>query len=907
MIRNPKLKVLAAAIPSVIAIFAATGATLAHADTTITTSTGHSSWSSGNFSITNTGTLNGSNSSALYASNSVGTLTNNGVITGGNAFLNGGTIALLNNTGTIEAGYHAIYNNDYGVLAHINTLINSSTGVIVGGGTGIYNKATIGTLINNGSISGGNYGVLTNTSDTITNNNVIASNGTGVYLYASTNSLDNTTNGTITGVATAGVGNGGMAGTITNEGRISGLVGIANTGTIGGITNSGTITGSDNGLTNTGTIGALTNSGTISGSSAALTNSVGGVLPTLHNSGVFAGNINNLSAHDLTITGGTGSTFGTLTGYSGAVGTISNTVSNLVFDAGNSVLNDNIDVGATGTVTNIAATLAINSVLTVHGNYSQGAAATLLVGVQSGAMTGGNASSDAGYGRLVVSGSANIASGSSVTLKASSAYAVATGQRYVVVDAATVGTNYNASTLNYAVSGATRAILSGTTATSGTRSDLVVSVLSTDGTLPVTTTTTPGISIISTPTATPVTTSIIPTVNTIQQATLSTVTQRSSNSGAALSGLVSYTAVSSPALLNLYNASLALLDTGSSGSASTAGTQLSPVSQLSASRAAAAPTIGSLSVVSAHVDSVRLAQSDIGGGSGSSGIATGEKAAQTGVWGQAFGGHSSQNATQGIAGYSANYAGLLLGADRALSDRWMAGGVFSYSNAAVNNTGSAAGDNTRVNSYGAIAYAGYTANPWYANFSAGVVQQRYNENRQINFTGFSGSANGSFSGTQYVARGEVGYPIALRIATVTPLASVTYSYQHQDGYTESGGNGAGLTMGASHTTSVKSELGAKIERAYQTRYGILIPGVQAAWRHEFDHTRALVNASYAADVTGETGFSTLGANPTKDSGVLTAGITLLRQNNMTITAQYQLEAAPGYVSQGGTLRLRQLF
>ena len=136
---------------------------------------------------------------------------------------------------------------------------------------------------------------------------------------------------------------------------------------------------------------------------------------------------------------------------------------------------------------------------------------------------------------------------------------------------------------------------------------------------------------------------------------------------------------------------------------------------------------------------------------------------------------------------------------------------------------------------------------------------------------------------------------------------MTYSYQHQDGYTESGGNGAALTLGASHTTSVKSELGAKIERAFQTRYGILIPSVQAAWRHEFDHTRALVNASYAADATGETGFSTLGASPTTESGVLTAGITLLRQNNMTITAQYQLEAASGYLSQGGTLRLRQLF
>jgi hypothetical protein len=53
----------------------------------------------------------------------------------------------------------------------------------------------------------------------------------------------------------------------------------------------------------------------------------------------------------------------------------------------------------------------------------------------------------------VVSGGALIASGSSVTLKATNSYGFATGQRYVVVQAATNDTNYNASTLRYSAIG----------------------------------------------------------------------------------------------------------------------------------------------------------------------------------------------------------------------------------------------------------------------------------------------------------------------------------------------------------------------------------------------------------------------------------------------------------------------
>ena len=470
----------------------------------------------------------------------------------------------------------------------------------------------------------------------------------------------------------------------------------------------------------------------------------------------------------------------------------------------------------------------------------------------------------------MVSGSATIASGSNVILQKLNSYRFAPGQRFVVVDASSTGTNYNEGSLNYAATGYDTSTVSGSTVTSDGRSDLVVTLAELTPSSP----------------SSPPPSSPSPPPPSVPSAV------------SALTGLLNYQGIS-PQLLNLFDASQALSG-DSANTINRAGKQLAPTSQTSSIQAAAAPTFDMLNIVSAHSDSLRLAQAD-------SGVSTGESGPAWSAWGQTFGGHASRNESDQVDGYSANFGGLLLGVDRAISDTWRLGGVFSYSNAAVNNTGDTAGDSATINSYGLIGYASYEARSWYGKLSVGALQQRYDTTRQIDFPGFSGIANGSFSGQQYVAQGEVGYPLALGVATVTPLASLTYSYLHQGAYAESGGDGAALSVGAGHDTSVTTDVGAKIERAISTSYGMLVPDLRAAWRHEYDNTRTSTTASFAADPSGETSFTTLGASPVNDMAVLSAGATLLRANNLSLTLRYEVQMGSGYLSQSGSLRLRQLF
>ncbi|SDR23095.1 outer membrane autotransporter barrel domain-containing protein [Paraburkholderia fungorum] len=498
--------------------------------------------------------------------------------------------------------------------------------------------------------------------------------------------------------------------------------------------------------------------------------------------------------------------------------------------------------------------------LSITGNYTQSAAATLSVGVGSNAVATGNLSTDSGYGHLVVGGSATLAAGSSVALVNTGSYGFAAGQRFVVIDASASGTNYNESTLDYSALGYS-GLLFGTAVNVDGRSDLVVSLAGQ-----------PASSLATT-----------------------------SNANSSLAGLAKYTGISAQ-LLNLYNAATAL-SLGSSAAATKAGVQLSPAAQMSLGRAAAAPTLDALNIVSSHADSLRLAQAD-----SATGIATGDAPPAWGVWGQAFGGHAGQGEMDGVDGYSANYGGLLLGVDRSITDNWRAGGVFSYSNTAVNNTDNSAGDSTRVNAYGLIGYASYSGNPWYVNLAAGAVLQRYDSTRVVDFTGFSGEANGQFNGQQYVASAEFGYPLAVGSGiTLTPLASLSYSYLHQGSYTESGGNGAALAVDSAHTTSVRSNAGLKLEKGFSSRYGDIVPYLQAQWTHEYDHSRLVTGASFAADPTGGSAFTTVGATPIADFADIQLGVTLLRANNLSLTARYEVQAGSHFLSQTGSLKLRQMF
>ncbi len=720
-------------------------------------------------------------------------------------------------------------------------------------------SGTVGTLTNNGILSSSNANGINNTGTitAITNNNTIQG-GSGV-------------NGNS---AADGIRNSGLISTLTNTGTISGNKGIDNSGTISTLTNSGTVSGGSMGVyvASSGNIGTLNNTGLIS-SATAITLMAGSSLGTFINTGTIAGAIQNYTATALTISGGSGSTYGTLTGASGGISasdiSLIHSYSGLTLN-GNQLLNDNIDVSngssplVLNTVTNNGV-LQINNPLTITGNYVQGSGSTLVIGVVNPVFNG--ALTDSGYGRLVVKGDATL-DASTVTIKSVS-YALAQGQRYVVVAAtgaiSDTGVTYSAS--GYTVTGTTQ-----TDSSNSSYTDLVLTLGASSG---------------SSGSGSGAGSSSSP----INHAT-------TSNAVSALSGLFKYSGTDAT-MLALFNPAAAL-DTAS---ANKAGAQLSPAAVNSgALHAVDATTQAVNNVTNSHLDGFRVAQA------GSSGVATGESSRDIALWGQVFGGRASQGLRDNISGYHANYRGLLIGADALVTDTLRAGALVSAGKTAIASDGDNTGSSANVNSYNLTAYATYSGSPWYFNALAGAARQQYSTVRAISYTGFSGVADGSFTGLQYTTAVQAGYPLNLDAwlpgATLTPIAGLSYNNLRQNGYTETGGNGAALNVNASSTSSLKSELGAKLENSFATSYGKLLPSVQLGWRHEYKDGRVQTGASFVADSTGSTAFVTQGASAVRNVGVLNLGVTLLQGQRLSLTAKYTLESGGGYLAQTGSMQAR---
>jgi outer membrane autotransporter protein len=823
-------------------------------------------------SLNNAGTISG-RFDGIANLTTIGTLVNSGAIesSGASGIDNSGTINTLINSGAITGTIATGINNTGAITA----LTNNSGGTI-SGSTGIINHGTINTLINSGAITGSSIGISNGPGviDTLTNHGEISGGVTAIKVVSgsSIGALSNTA--TIT----------------SNASSTSSGLGIFNLGTISSLDNSGSITAGGTAISNSGVISMLTNSGTISANGNAIGNTAGGTLETIVNSGTIIGAVRNLSAKDLTLIGGTGAIFGTFTGVAGAIGTIANQNSNLIFASGNVLLNDHVNLGS-NTMFNTGAVLQVNDAISITGNYRQNINASLNIGVGDSAVANGAIATDSGYGRLVVSGSATIDSGSTVVLKKLNTYNFAQGQRFVVVQAAAGGTNYNAGSLVYTAPGFN---VSGATVADGGNADLLLTLSaigsSSGSTGPADSSDSSGSPGSSRP---------------INRAT-------DGNARASLAGLFAYTGTDD-ALMNLFNAAAAI---GSSAEGNRAGVQLSPAA--SASGVAGASTaltqqLNNLVFNRLNNPSSPSPSSPSLSLSGASGVSSGEASSGTAVWSQAFGGRASDGGRDEVAGYHASYSGLLIGTDTALNDRWRVGGLADYAATSVSSDGNNAGSSAHVNSYGLTAYAGYTGNtgdtgqPWYLNMSAGVTRNSITAHRLIDFTGFNGTANSSYNGSQYIVAAQAGYPIAMGNTVLTPLAGLTYGSLRQDGYTETGGNGAALHVDGSDTHSIKSDLGLKLEHAYQTPYGALKPVAQLLWRHEYSDTRLQSVANFAADTSGATTFTSQGASPVGDTGVLSLGVTLLHNEHLSVSANYTLESGGGYTAQTGDLLVRWLF
>lgn len=268
------------------------------------------------------------------------------------------------------------------------------------------------------------------------------------------------------------------------------------------------------------------------------------------------------------------------------------------------------------------------------------------------------------------------------------------------------------------------------------------------------------------------------------------------------------------------------------------------------------------------------------------------------LWGQAFGAALDQNARDNVDGYQANIYGALAGADNWVNAYTRVGAAIGYGRTTIDGTAQTIQNDTDVDSYLGILYGAHRGSGWYLSGRAGYAWHDYDTRRVV--TTFNDTAVGSHSGDQFMAAAEIGMPMQHFGGVITPVASLTWSHLQQDGYTESSGQGVGLTIDSQENTSLMSGVGAKalIPIAKAT----LLEG-RAIWYHEFADTEQQVTAAFA----GGPDFSAAGPSVGRDTAAVGLGLFAYTRPNISFQMNYDALLRQDFIGHTGSARVNVEF
>jgi len=277
----------------------------------------------------------------------------------------------------------------------------------------------------------------------------------------------------------------------------------------------------------------------------------------------------------------------------------------------------------------------------------------------------------------------------------------------------------------------------------------------------------------------------------------------------------------------------------------------------------------------------------------------GSDTAERSLWGKLLGGGAMRADDANAAAYTASFTGLLFGADVLRTDQVLAGVAASWVGASVDGADSLNGTSTRLNSYQVTGYM--TAAP--AGFGGrlsidgqlGIGYNTYNQTRQIDFLGARPKA--SYDGEQYLGSLTIGYAFIGKTVTLTPYGSLNEAHLINDGYSETGAGVADLQVARTVTDTFSSDLGVRLDRSFDTAYGLVLPSVKLGWAHDYTSGPIPITGTLAG-VT----FASATARPAADGAAIGAGLVLKRGRQWKFEIEYQGDLRSNFQSHTGAIK-----
>ncbi len=805
--------------------------------------------------------ITGTNSAGIYLSSSTvtGNITNSGIISGrqfGIMVQNNSSIGGdITNTGTIKGS------TSVGIYVNNSTITGAvvNNGTIQGAGTGIrvQSSAVNGGITNSGTIQGGNYAIyITNPTSPVVITNTGLLDG-AVELADGTLNL-NGASGRVTGAVT------GLAGSTVN---VNGTFATENNFSVDTFTiaNGGTL---DLGNTLTAS-GGVTDNGTlnINGTAARITDAVSGT-GTVNVNGTFATE-NNFSVDTFTIAnGGTLDLGNTLTASGGVTdnGTLNiNGTAARITDAvsGTGTVNVNgtfasestFDVGtfniangglfnmghdvtvANGVHNSGTLSVAAGNLVTITGDYTQNASGIFQTG----------ASSASNYGKLVVTGTADLTASNKIDVKVSSGDTLANGNVLRnVLSAGTLHAGALTVTDNSAVWNFTATVNGNAIDLTAEQGMNYTQAVSGGGAFPAAAGVAGALDAIQTAGATGDMQTVLNALGSLGTAT---------EVGQAVSQLM-------PALAG-NGGQIAMGVAGSSGS---------------------------------QVVHERM--------SGEHGLSSGEPLFKDrAFWVQPFYSWTDQSERKGVTGYSANSYGLAMGADGKVSEAWRLGAALSFAKGDVDGDSPITRANLDINTYQVSLYAtDELSEATSLNLQAAFGLNDNDSSRDIQFGGLNRIASADYTSWHTLLDAELEHRYKVNEkTTLAPYLRAQYTYVNAEDYTETGAGAANLHVDSDSEDSLVVSAGGRAAYALTDRAKLT---GHVGIGYDFLASQSSVTSTFAG---GGSAFITKGLDPATVVMQGGLGFEMLAANGTTIAARYDVDGRQDYTNQVVSLKLKVPF
>jgi outer membrane autotransporter protein len=265
------------------------------------------------------------------------------------------------------------------------------------------------------------------------------------------------------------------------------------------------------------------------------------------------------------------------------------------------------------------------------------------------------------------------------------------------------------------------------------------------------------------------------------------------------------------------------------------------------------------------------------------------------LWADAMGGSAQRNADGAAERTDISAWGLAMGADIAIGNDAMLGGAVSWATGRNTGTGVLSENSNKVSAIALTAYGAWSDGVLMVDGQAALGLNNYVQRRRIDVTGQTAEAH--YDGRTYEVLANVGYDVLLGSFKLTPGVSLKWLRMATDGYSEDGAGVLNLTVGDTAVDQLRSRMGVRLSRSFETSVGWLRPDFSVAWQHDFSAGVVTTDAMLSG-----VAFSTSAARPGADGTALGAGLSLFGAGGTAVQVSYDGEFRCAYASHAGVVK-----